>query len=211
MSGASSRQSVFTMSEAAYALRDDVKAVTRLVDEHPDLVSKTVIGKRGRRVLSETDLIYMSAARALREVLTPTGRRQLHEALQTTHSQHEVAFGQLRLPLEPFRKEVHERLVMLAGLKASTDGDPDDPCIRGTDIAVYRIAALLAGGASMDDVRQDYPSLRQEQIEHARDYALAMPKKGRPYPGKSFKRATQELDLHLIDTLLAQENLDDEQ
>lgn len=201
-----SEQSVFTLTEAAYAFGENVKNVIRLVDEHPDLVSKTVIGRRGRRVLAASDLVYMEAVRELRDVLTPVGRRQLHEALVGSGTQPEVSFGSLKLPLASLKKKVQERIDVLDRLKDTIEGDPEDPFIKGTDVEVYRIAALLAGGFTAGEVREDYPLLSLEKIERAGDYAQALPKKGRPYPGKSFKRATRELDLHLIDELLAQED-----
>ena len=199
-------QAVFTLTEAAYALGDNVKNVIRLVDEHPDLVTRTIIGKRGRRVLGARDLIYMEAVRQLREVLTPVGRRQLHEALLRSGTQREITFANLKLPLEPFEKKVQERIDVLDRLKDNIEGNPDDPLIKGTDVEVYRIAALLAGGATATDVQEDFPLLSLDQIKNAADYAQALPKKGRPYPCKSFKRATRELDLHLLDELLGQED-----
>jgi uncharacterized protein (DUF433 family) len=202
-----SEQPVFTLTEAAYALGENVKNVIRLVDEHPDLVNKTLIGKRGRRVLGTRDLVYMQAVRELRDVLTPVGRRQLHEALLVSaDTLQEVTFGSLKLPLEPLEKKVQERIDVLDRLKDSIEGDPEDPFIKQTNVEVYRIAALLAGGATVDEVKEDYPLLSLDQIKNARDYAQAIPKQGHPYPGKSFKRATRELNLHLIDELLAEED-----
>jgi uncharacterized protein (DUF433 family) len=201
-----SEQPVFTLTEAAYALDENVKNVIRLVDEHPDLVNKTVIGKRGRRVLRARDLVYMQAVRELRDVLTPVGRRQLHEALVVSGAQREVTFGSLKLPLEPLERKVQERIDVLDRLKDTIEGDPEDPFIKGTDVEVYRIAALLAGGATVDEVKEDYALLSIDHIKSARDYAQAIPKQGRPYPGKSFKRATRELNLHLIDELLSQDD-----
>ncbi|WP_312518435.1 DUF433 domain-containing protein [Massilia sp.] len=203
-------QQAFTFTEAAYALGESVKAVTRLAEEHPDLVSKVVISSRGRRVLKTKDLIYMQAARELRDVLTPVGRRRLHEALLLPGAHGEVSFEGLKLPLAPIEEKVRQRIDVLDRLKESVEGDLEDPLIKGTSIAVYRIAALLAGGATAGDVIADYPSLTPQQIELARDYALALPKKGRPYVATSFKRATRELDLQLIDELLAQEEKDEE-
>jgi len=201
-----SEQPVFTLTEAAYALGENVKNVIRLADEHPDLVNKTLMGRRGRRVLGTSDLVYMEAVRELRDVLTPVGRRQLHEALVTSGVQREVTFANLKLPLEALKKKVQERIDVLDRLKDTIEGDPEDPLIKGTDVEVYRVAALLAAGATASEVKEDYPLLNLEQIKSASDYAQALPKKGRPYPGKSFKRATRALDLHLIDELLAQED-----
>jgi uncharacterized protein (DUF433 family) len=201
-----SEHSVFTLTEAAFAFGENVKNVIRLVDEHPDLVNKTVMGKRGRRVLGASDLVYMEAIRELRDVLTPVGRRQLHEALLISGIEREITFANLKLALEPLKKKVQERIDVLDRLKDTIEGTPEDPFIKGMDVEVYRIAALLNSGATVSEVQEDYPLLSLEQIKNASDYAQALPKKGRPYPGKSFKRATRELDLHVMDELLAQED-----
>ena len=199
MDTSSAQQLELTVNEAAYALGEPVKTVVRLVDEHPDLVRKTTVGKRTRRVLGRKDLAYMQAVGRLRDSLTPLGRRQLHEAFVASDKQKEVTFGGLPLSLEGLEKEVQERIDALDRLKDSIEGDPQDPFIRGSDVEVYRISALLAGGASLEEVQEDYPALRLEQIENARIYAQAIPKMGHPYPGRSFKRATQALDLHWTD------------
>lgn len=63
---------------------------------------------------------------------------------------------------------------------------------KGTDISVYRIAAL-AEGQGIEETLEDYPSLNAKQVGRALEYARAYPKKGRPYPGQSFKRAAAAL------------------
>lgn len=71
-----------------------------------------------------------------------------------------------------------------------------DPVIPGTRVQIYRIAALLDGGADVASVMHDYPSLTQSQIEAAWKYATANPNIGRQYPSKSFKKALLEMDFH---------------
>lgn len=195
-----SRQSTFTLAEAAYAIGEDVKSVTRLVDEHADLVNKAIVGRRDRRLLGNIDLIYMEAVRELRDVLTPVGRRKLHEALIGSGTRAEVEVGSFKLPLAPLKKKVQERIEGLERLKETVEGDLDNPLIKGSKVEAYRIAALLAGGATVEEVEEDYPSLTALQIRQAADYARAIPKKGHPFPEKSFKRSSRALDLHLIDT-----------
>ncbi|MDR2216273.1 MAG: DUF433 domain-containing protein [Nevskiaceae bacterium] len=66
---------------------------------------------------------------------------------------------------------------------------------------VYRIAALLDGGASVEQVLRDYPSLSREHIETAKAYAQTNPKQGRPYPRTSVKRALQGAGLEALDAV----------
>jgi uncharacterized protein (DUF433 family) len=101
-------------------------------------------------------------------------------------------------PLHRVEADVHRRLGELNRLKAGIEGNPDDPLIKGTGVEVYRVAALLEGGSSPDQVRADYPSLTPDQIGFAGMYSQAIPKKGRPYPRKSFRKSLEGLDLDAL-------------
>ncbi len=78
---------------------------------------------------------------------------------------------------------------MNTGINALAGGEP---VFRGTDIGVYQIAAL-ADGQGVDETLDDYPSLKRKQVLRALNYARAYPKKGRPYPTRSFKRAVSQM------------------
>jgi len=72
--------------------------------------------------------------------------------------------------------------------------------LEGTAVEIYRITALLDGGASVDEVLEDYPSLSRQQVETARAYADVRPKTGRPdYPRTSVKQALREAGLEALD------------
>ena len=45
------------------------------------------------------------------------------------------------------------------------------PCIMGTRITVYDILEYLAGGMSQDQILGDFPSLSQEDIRAALEFA----------------------------------------
>lgn len=45
------------------------------------------------------------------------------------------------------------------------------PCIRGTRMRVSDVLELLANGAPMDEVLEDYPTLEREDILAALSYA----------------------------------------
>ena len=70
-----------------------------------------------------------------------------------------------------------------------------EPRLAGTAIEVYRIAALLQGGATVDRVLLDFPSLRIEQVQAAAAYAQRHPSSRRPYPSRSVKQAFDEAQL----------------
>jgi uncharacterized protein (DUF433 family) len=97
-------------------------------------------------------------------------------------------------------EEVERRTTDLAALAEKVTFRVDgEPFLKGTEIEVYWIAALLDGGASIEQVLEDYPSLSRKEIEAARAYADAYPKAARPYPRTSVKRALQGAGLEALD------------
>lgn len=77
--------------------------------------------------------------------------------------------------------------------------DLREPLLKGTSIEIYRIVALLDGGASIEQVLEDYPSLSRKQVEVARAYADTQPRTGGPYPRVSSKRALRGAGLQALD------------
>jgi hypothetical protein len=62
------------------------------------------------------------------------------------------------------------------------------------------MVAALAREQAMQEILEDFPSLTHEQVAAAIEYAKAYPKRGRPYPARSLKRALGELaDLGVFD------------
>lgn len=194
-----------TLREAAFVFGSKLKDVVRAIEEHAVLMSSSAIGAgRKLRVLGMPELLYLQALGEMGELLTPKGRFELHEALLAEPSKGDVTVGAFFLPLDRLQRDVEARVKALNTLKDGVEGDQDDPCIKGTNVEVYRISALLDGGSSVEEVAIDYPLLTLEQIERARDYASAIPKLGRPYTRRSFKRAAAAIDFDALDEALAE-------
>jgi hypothetical protein len=196
-----------TLRETAFVFGEKLKNIIRTIDEHAELGLKQTRGNRNLRVLGMPDLIYLQALNEMGELLSPKGRLELHEALLKGRAREEVRVGNFMLVIDQLQSKVERRLDALATLKGEVEGDPDDPVIKGTRVEVYRVSALVEGGASVETVLQDYPSLTAAQVELARVYAEAIPKKGRPYPRISFKRALHALDLSALDEVREDESL----
>lgn len=47
-------------------------------------------------------------------------------------------------------------------------------CIKGTRIPVHQIVRMLANGDAIEDLLQEYPSLKQEDILACLDYAASL-------------------------------------
>jgi uncharacterized protein (DUF433 family) len=195
----------FTAAEAAFVLREPVRAVKKALDEGP--VEYVLMRKAGVpvRAIGWRDLFYLYAVRVLREELTPKARTEFYKALRRTRVERgrEVNFGRLRIKVADLVKQVERRTAKLAELVDKVEFRADgEPILKGSEIEIYRIAALLSGGMSIEDIRQDYPSLSRDAIETAKAYADAHPKPGRPYPRTTAKRALQGAGLEELDEVL---------
>jgi uncharacterized protein (DUF433 family) len=192
----------YTAAEAAFVLREPVRSVKKSLDLGP--VRPVLVRRAGTpvRAIEWRDLFYLYAVRALRDELTPKARNEFYEALQQTpiEDRGEVSFGRFRVSVRDLVQEVEQRTSDLAALAGNIEFRADgEPLLKGTQVEVYRIAALLEGGASVDQVLEDYPSLSREHVETAGAYAEAYPKTGRPYPRVSVKRALQSAGLEALD------------
>lgn len=203
------RASAYTTAEVAFLLREPIKAVKKALDEGP--VEAKLVHKRGARPVREipwADLLYLFAVRALREELTPKARLELYHALKRAPMDrvHEVRFGRLSVTIDDLKAEVEKRARELAQLAKKVEFREDGEAIlKGTRIEAHRIAALLAGGMSPEEVAEDYPSLSLDQIATAKAYAEAYPKSGRPYPPRTLKRTLKGAGLDALDEVLDKE------
>lgn len=107
--------------------------------------------------------------------------------------------GTMVVDLAPTIAEVSERAAELMRLRdAVKDGTNGEPRLRGADVPVYRVAALVLatqdGEVDTAEARKGFPSLSEEQIVTAYRYSLAYPKKGRPYPSRSLKSMLDEIE-----------------
>ena len=194
----------FTAAEVAFVLREPVKAVRKALDDGP--VEPRLVLKAGSaiRAVDWADLLYLFAIRSLRDELTPKARNEFYHALKRSpvDRTHEVRFGRLCVSIDDFKIEVEARAKELASLADKVEFRTDGEVFNATDVEVYRIAALLFGGVSEEEVRADYPSLSAQQLADAKAYAEVHPKAGRPYSKTTFKRAMRGAGLEALDEVL---------
>lgn len=193
----------FTTTEAAYILREPVRVVRKALDDGPvRAVLLHGAGGSSVRAIGWNDVFYLYAVQALRSELTPKARIEFYEALQQAPAEprKEVLFGRFRVSVGDLDEELQRRARHLAELADAVEFRADrEPVLKGTGIEVYRIAALLDGESSIDQVLEDYPSLSRKDVEIAQSYAKAHPKAGRPYPRMSVKRALRRGGLEALD------------
>ena len=186
------QERTFTVSEAAVVSGVPVKTVHREIDEGPLKPKRQRPGSK--RALREQDLFYLAVAKGLdtRLVqLTSEGKDKLHDEIivywrskKPTKKELPVFGGRLLLDLRLVLKEVRSRLERLERASAMVVEDSEirggEPCIRGTRIGVYEVASMLEQGAAEEEILEGYPSLKREQLELAKIFAQAYPRKGRP-------------------------------
>lgn len=199
---------VFTTAEAAFVLREPIKVIRKALDDGP--VQARLIAKSSGavRAVDWGDLVYLFAVRSLREELTPKARNEFYHALKRFSIEHtdEVRFGRVSITIQDLKAELEERAQLLAELGEKVEFRKDgEALLKGKNIEVHRIAALLAGGLTTREICEDYPSLTPEEVATAEAYAEAYPKPGRPYPSTTVKRALGGTGLEALDEVLDEE------
>lgn len=192
----------FTPSEAGYLLGRSARTINKAVDS--GLVRARLRRRGGRKIrtLGTPELRFLRLVDQLKGDLTPTGRRKLYEAVRKLSLDvRRVEVGPLVVDLTETDREIERRLARLERVKALVELDEaGEPVIRDVGVPVYALAALVEG-ESVEEVLEDYPRLTREQVEAAAEYAIAYPKRGRPYPRRSLKRMLADLDFPSENTL----------
>lgn len=198
----------FTAAEVAFVLREPVKSVKKALDEGP-IQAKLVKRAGGAvRAIDWADVVYLFAVRSLRDELTPKARAEFYHALKRApvEGTHEVRFGRLSIAIDDLKAEAQDRARELTELSEKVEFRRDgEAVLKGTDVEVYRVAALLGGGMTPEEIRHDYPSLSPDAVVTAKAYAEAHPKAGRPYPTRTVKRAIKGAGLEAFDEVLDEE------
>lgn len=191
-----------TLTEAGYVLNRSATSLNKAVDKGVIRARQRRVGRGVQRLLGPAEIRFLLVADRLEKDLTPSGRKRLYEAIrQLSVDAHRITLGEIELDLGRVDQDLKKRLNRLQALHRLVEkgGVRSDPLIKGTSIPVHMVAAL-ARAQSVDEIIEDFPSLGREQVEAAIEYAKAYPKRGRPYPGRSLKRALADLaDLGAFD------------
>jgi uncharacterized protein (DUF433 family) len=114
-------------------------------------------------------------------------RREVAREIEATPSADFIAVSgssALVIQVKNARKDVERELKRLRKAQRMAVSGPEimggTPVYRGTRVPVDMVAAMLAQGASTQEILEGYPSLKQEQVELAPLYVAAFPRRGRP-------------------------------
>lgn len=196
-----SEPDVYPLAQAAFVLREPVSEVRKIVERRNIPCRSVSLGGRNVRAVDRKTLVFLSWNHEQSPLISAALRRAVFEGLQGhDHLPSRVDVGGLTAWFEDAAKRVSARLATLRDLEGQVATNAaGEPVLRGTGIEVHRIAALLGGGMTVEEVCEDYPSLSADQIAFAETYAAAHPKQGRPYPRLTVKRAMRQADLSGLD------------
>ena len=150
-------------------------------------------GKSQVKLYNYRHLRFFLFNRAFDKMLTPSGRKSLFASISKlpideTH----VMVGNVPIDLSAVDRELELSIQKLHDVSSGIVERGGDAYFAGSDISVYRVAAL-ATGQTTAEILEDYPGLSPDQVSKAVDYSLAQPKKGKPYPSRSLKRMLGDL------------------
>ena len=183
-----SEQESFTPSEAAVVSGLPVRAIQKAIDE--GLLARG--RKNRRRTLTAPDLFYLVTMKGFDPRLVKLTGKAKDELRRSILARYEsgkvgtrsVSFGGLTLDFSAVSTQVRSSLSKLERARRMVVRDPEirdgEPVIRGTRIPVYLVADLIEQGADEDEILSGYPTLKRENLELARLYATAYPRRGRP-------------------------------
>ncbi|MFQ3894771.1 DUF433 domain-containing protein [Sphingobium sp. R-7] len=177
---------LFTPSEAAAVTGIGVKAVNNAIDKRIVKAAKPAPGARpARRALTADDLLRVKLWYKVGDILSQERRERLFDAIREQPKARTVkADDLLIIDVGEARKQIAARTRDLEAAEAMVGQDKDvmggEPVFKGTRIPVRLIASMLAEGADADEILEGYPKLNERQLELARIWVAAHPRRGRP-------------------------------
>lgn len=183
-----------TLNEAGYVVEQSNTAINRAVDRG---VIRATLQRRGKirlRKVGPAELRFLAIVREVERKLTPAGRKEVYAAMRRLSTDaHRLEIGVMTFQLVDVDRRIAERLKRLEEVKTLiAERTGADPVIRGTDVPVYEMAALMRG-QTVAEIVEDYPCVTPAQIDAAVEYAKVYPKTGRPLPARSLKRMLSDM------------------
>lgn len=175
----------YTPAEAAAISDVAVKAVHNAIDK------RIVQGREGdaiavsHRVLTDADLLRLKLWYGVGAVLSADRRQRLFEAIVAEPAAATVKADEfLIVDVAAARLQLADRVRRLEEAESLVRRDPavmgGEPVFDGTRVPVRTVAAMLAQGATAQEIAEGYPSLTPGMIEAAAIWSAAHPARGRP-------------------------------
>ncbi len=178
-----------TTTEAAVVAGVSVDDVNRTIDRR--ILPESLYGTTTVRTLKRDACLWIAFWFETSDMLTPNARqRVIMEGSNRCPSWPELRSCKLQesrtieVGIRDLWDEVDGRLKELQNAQQMVEENPEilsgTPVIRGTRIPVYDVASLIEEQTPMDELKELYPRLSEEQFRLASLYAKARPLRGRP-------------------------------
>jgi len=178
-----------TTTEAAVVAGVSVDDVNRTIDRR--ILPERLYGTTTVRTLKRDACLWIAFWFETSDWLTPNARqRVISEGSSRCPSWPELRSCKLQesrtieVGIRDLWDEVDGRLKELQNAQQMVEENPEilsgTPVIRGTRIPVYDVANLIDEKTPMDELKELYPRLSEEQFRLASLYAKARPLRGRP-------------------------------
>lgn len=187
------KQEMYTVAEAGFLVDRPTVEVQRAVDKK--VIAPTTKGRGGKkqRLFGKAELRFLKVDPSLGNALSSQGKKLLYKEFSRLPDAAKIAtFGVITVNIRKTDNELKARMKMLQDAKKAIEIRGDESFIKGTDIITYQIAALYPQ-LSVDEILEDFPSLKVRQVQAAINYARAYPKPGRPFPSTTMKRGLAAL------------------
>lgn len=177
---------LFTPSEAAAVSGIGVKAVNNAIDKRIVKPAKPASGaKPARRALTAEDVLRVKLWYKVGDILSQERRERLFDAIREQPKAKTVKaddlliidVGEARKQIAALTRDLEAAEAMVTRSKDVMGGEP---VFKGTRIPVRLVASMLAEGADPDEILEGYPRLDRRQLELARIWVAAHPRRGRP-------------------------------
>lgn len=180
-------EKAYTPAEASAIVNLPLKAVHKVIDGRLIRPHRTRRGRQIQRLLSAEQLVYLRLEAEGVRLLPMAARREVARAVESTPEVDVVAVSgssALVIQVKNARMDVERELKRLRKAEQMVVSDPEimggTPVFRGTRIPVDLVASMTAQGGSVEEILEGYPALSREQVELARLYVAAFPRRGRP-------------------------------
>lgn len=185
----------YTPAEAAAVSDVAVKAVHNAIDK------RIVQGRGGegvadsRRILTDADLLRLKLWYGVGAVLSADRRQRMFDAIVAEPAAATVKADEfLIVDVAAARRQLADRVRRLEEAEALVRRDAavmgGEPVFEGTRVPVRTVAAMLAQGATAQEIADGYPSLTARMIEAAAIWSAAYPARGRPRRPEDLLRPT---------------------
>lgn len=182
------------ISAASWVLEVRKAEIDRILEER-SLPPGIFVRRMNRRYVRREGLAYLQFASSAKKKLSA---RFLKEVLRKMSTENCLRWGDemLTIDLTQMRANIEGRLRRLKRAESVVVEKPTildgEPCIKGTRVPVYLVAAMTNAGATIDDLVRNHPSLSAPLIESACVFAAAYPRRVRStepsWRGFSLKR-----------------------